>query len=246
MGFIVNYKIVKQIGIDELSVYFAELLIKELNRKQNKINIALSGGSTPKKLFEYLTKNYNSTINWRRINFFWGDERCVPPDNFESNYKLAYDYLFSKINIPQENIFRIYGENNPEQEATRYSKIISKNIVLENGLPCFDIALQGLGDDGHTASIFPDRFDLLQSNEICAVTEHPATKQKRITITGKVINNAKKIVFLATGAGKCKVVNIIINKKEGYEKLPASHINAQNGELIWLLDKDASSMLDKQ
>lgn len=130
MEFIVNYRIHKRNTIEELSDDFAHLIINELNEKQGFISVALSGGSTPKKLFTHLAENYKSIINWKRIKFFWGDERCVPPDNPESNYKLAKDFLFSKVEIPEENIFRIYGENNPDEESVRYSKIIAEKTPL--------------------------------------------------------------------------------------------------------------------
>lgn len=245
MEFIVNYRIHKRNTIEELSDDFAHLIINELNEKQGFISVALSGGSTPKKLFTHLAENYKSIINWKRIKFFWGDERCVPPDNPESNYKLAKDFLFSKVEIPEENIFRIYGENNPDEESVRYSKIIAEKLPYKNDAPVFNIALQGLGEDGHTASIFPDRLDLINSDNICSVAEHPTSKQKRITITGKVINNSNKIVFLVTGSAKNKIVNTIIHKKDGYEKLPASYIFPFNGELIWLLDENAADILKK-
>lgn len=120
-----------------------------------------------------------------------------------------------------------------------------KKLPYKNDAPVFNIALQGLGEDGHTASIFPDRLDLINSDNICSVAEHPTSKQKRITITGKVINNSNKIVFLVTGSAKNKIVNTIIHKKDGYEKLPASYIFPFNGELIWLLDENAADILKK-
>jgi len=241
--FIVNYKINKRNTIEELSDDFAQLIIDELNKKQGFISVALSGGSTPKKLFVHLAENYKLKINWKRIKFFWGDERCVPPDDPESNYKLAKDFLFSKVDIPEENIFRVYGESIPEEEAVRYSEIIREILPIKNNLPVFNIVLHGLGEDGHTASIFPDRLDLINSRNICDIAEHPITKQKRITLTGSVINNSKNIVFLVTGTSKSKIVDIIIKKKEGSDKLPASFIHPVNGSLIWYLDNDAAKIL---
>jgi len=231
-------------NIDELAEGFSEILLHDVNKSNDIFKLALSGGSTPKAVFDYLAENYKSKIDWEKINFFWGDERCVPPDHPDSNYLTAYKHLFSKIKIPEENIFRIKGEENPEVESKRYSEVILKNVSLVNSIPSFDLIMLGLGEDGHTASIFPDRLDLFQSNNICEVVIHPATKQQRITLTGKVINNAKKIVFLVAGESKRKVVGKVLNKKECFKTIPASFINPTHGELIWLLDKEASRFLN--
>jgi len=243
MEFIVNYKIIISPTIDELSEQFTNILIDELSKCKNYFHIALSGGSTPKFLFKYLSKKYQTKINWSKIKFFWGDERCVPPDHDESNYKTTYDLLFSKIKIPEENIFRICSECDPDEIAVNYSNVISKNVPSRDNLPEFDLILLGLGEDGHTASIFPNSLSLFNDNKICAVSEHPVTHQKRITITGKTINNAKKIIFLVVGENKSAIVDIILNRKNNFEKLPAYYVNPNHGELIWLMDKTASRLI---
>ena len=137
--------------------------------KTGNINIAISGGNTPKLLFEVLAKDYKDKIDWSKINFYWADERCVSPDSNESNFGMTFNFLFNKINIPESNIHRIYGENDPASEAVRYSEELRKNIFLSNGFPKFDLILLGMGDDGHTASIFPDQMELLNSVDVCAV-----------------------------------------------------------------------------
>jgi 6-phosphogluconolactonase len=235
----VNYKIDISKSIDELSEKFAQILLEVLGHGKKPINIALSGGSTPKAVFDYLAENYKTKIDWNRINFFWGDERCVPSNHHESNYLMTQEHLFNKIDFPPKNIFKIDGGNNPKSEAQRYSEVIRKNVPLENGIPSFDLIMLGLGKDGHTGSIFSNSINLILDNNICAVSEHPVTHQKRITLTGTIINNAKKIIFLVTGGSKNKTVDIVLNKKEGYEKLPASYIKSAKGELIWLFDQEA-------
>ena len=240
---IVNSKIIISENIDEVSDHFAHEIIQILDIGTEKINIALSGGSTPKSIFDFIAVNYKTKIDWNRINFFWGDERCVPPDHPDSNYLMTKEHLFSKININGKNIFRIKGENDPEVEADNYSSVIIQNVPLQNKLPSFDIITLGLGEDGHTASIFPFILELFKSDKICAVAEHPATKQKRITLTGKVINNAKKIIFMVTGENKSEMIDNILNRRKGFEKHPASHVEPVNGELIWLLDKYAAKGL---
>lgn len=240
---IVNSKISISDNIEELSEQFAQLLMNGLNEKNDYFHVALSGGSTPKAVYNYLAEIYRSRINWGKIKFFWGDERCVPPDHFESNFRMANEFLISKVEIPDENIFMIHGDKDPEEEAVNYSNILLANIPSHASLPEFDLVLLGLGEDGHTASIFPDYLDLFNVDSICAVTEHPITLQKRITLTGRVINNARHVVFLVTGKSKSNVVDIILNHKNGFNKLPASYVNPDNGELNWLLDKTASSLL---
>ena len=249
MDYIVSFKI-HDIRIfndtNNLAESFSSEFISEVDHQllnKERVNIALSGGSTPKFFFQKLV-SLKDKFKWERIYFFWGDERCVPPDDPESNYGMAKEYLFDHIEIPGDNIKRIKGENNPNFEAKRYSEIIKKNIPEVNGLPCFEIMILGLGEDGHTASIFPDQMELLSSDDICTLASHPATKQNRITLTGKVINNSKKIFFLVTGKNKSSVVSEIINEKRNFLEYPAYHIKSLNGELVWFLDKEAASALN--
>ncbi len=241
--FIVNYKIQISESVEKLSEQFAQLLIDKINKSKNNFNIALSGGTTPKNIFEYLAAHHQNTIGWHKVKFFWGDERCVPPTDSESNYKMAYESLLSRLQIPASNIFRIRGENDPQYEATEYSEIVKKQLPQINNIPKFDLIMLGLGEDGHTASIFPNQKNLLDSDKIYATAVHPETGQKRITLTGKVINNASTIVFIVTGNNKAKVVDEIINQKDNYKNYPASFIQPHNGELYWLLDKSAASQI---
>lgn len=212
--------------------------------EKGRINLAISGGNTPKLLFEILATDYKNKIDWERIFFYWADERCVSPESIESNYGMIRNILFEKINIPDSNIYRIHGENDPASEAVSYSELIKNNLKTENGFPKFDLILLGMGDDGHTASIFPDRLDLLNSEDICAVAVHPESKQKRITLTGKTINNADKIYFLVTGKGKSEVIFEILEKKYNYLKYPSSYIHPNKHFPVWYLDKEAASLLN--
>ncbi|MBK6537493.1 MAG: 6-phosphogluconolactonase [Ignavibacteria bacterium] len=206
------------------------------------INIALSGGNTPKLLYSILAEEYIDKILWSKINFYWADERCVPPESSESNFGEADRILFSKINL-YENLHRIIGENDPSAEAERYSALLKQNLPFENDLPKFDLMLLGMGDDGHTASIFPDRMDLLKSEKYCETAVHPASNQKRITLTGKVINNSDRIYFLVTGKNKEHVVNIISERKEESLIYPAGNIKQKNGDVNWFLDNEAAGLI---
>jgi len=200
--------------------------------------IALSGGSTPGLLYSILAEKYTVSVDWKFIHFFWGDERCVHPDDNESNYGMAYKKFLGRIEIPPVNIHRIKGEQAPYCEAPRYSDEIATNTRSREGLPVFDQIILGMGEDGHTASIFPSNRELLTSNNICEVAIHPVSRQKRITITGKVINNADAITFLVTGRSKSRTIGQIFRKEYDY---PASEIQPSNGIVTWLLDKEAAA-----
>jgi len=223
----------------ELAEDFAKEIIDKIDsasRGENPFSIMLSGGNTPKMLFMQLAKLSSKVKSWEHVHFYWGDERCVPPDNPESNFAMAKVELLDFLQIPEKNIHRILGENNPENEAIRYAEEISK-------ISSFDLIMLGMGDDGHTVSIFPDNLDLMNSQNLCEVATHPKTGQKRITITGKVINTAKVVAFLITGKNKAGIIAEIFSKTGTYQTYPASYIHPEKGELMWLLDKEAASLI---
>ncbi|HKI87441.1 MAG TPA: 6-phosphogluconolactonase [Draconibacterium sp.] len=210
---------------------------------QPRFNIALPGGNTPKKLFCILGEKYKDEIPWQRIHFWWGDERCVSPDDSNSNFKLAKDYLFSHIDVPEENVHRMKGENIPEEEVIRYTNEIEKNLNYRGENPVFDLVILGLGEDGHTASIFPDQIELFEEKHICAISQHPITGQFRITLTGKVLNNSSRIFFVVIGKNKAQRISEIMNDDEAAKLLPAYYISPKNGELIWFLDDAAATKI---
>ena len=234
-------------SVEELSNDAAEYLLNKINRIKpgSSLSIAISGGSTPKKIFQHIVQNYGDRISWDLIKLFFVDERCVPPDDSESNYKMANDNLFEPARINSENIFRIRGEGDPAEEASRYSKVLKNNVSLKNGAPQFDLILLGLGEDGHTASIFPDQINIFHSNNFCEVAMHPESGQKRITLTGTVINNAKVLVFIVTGINKAKIVLELLSNKKSELIYPASLVNPIEGKLIWMLDKVAAQMIER-
>ena len=230
----------------DLATYFAEELIDHIRKaggKKKPFTIALSGGSTPKLLFEILAERYSESEDWRYVHFFWGDERCVPPDDPESNFGTASLIFLSKIKIPAENIHMIRGEENPQREAARYSEEIRKFTSQTNGLPALNIIILGMGDDGHTASIFPGNLHLLESEKICETASHPVSGQQRITMTGKVINNANSVCFMVTGDSKAKIIKQIFKKEPASLNFPATHIVPMHGRAFWLLDEKAGAYL---
>ena len=230
---------------EELAQTFAAILIKDLDRIEpdHYYTLALSGGSTPEYIFRYLSEKYADRISWEKLLVFWGDERCVPPEDGESNFRMAYENLLQNVPIPDANIFRIKGEDDPATEARQYAELVSSMVPEYKGIPQFDLMLLGLGDDGHTASIFPDRPDLFTSGQLYEVAVRPGTKQKRITATGRLINNSSKIYYIVTGKGKASIVSEIIGGKSGSLIYPASKVMPASGHLVWMLDTAAASHL---
>jgi len=238
-----SIKILK--NAEDLSQYFVQQIKARIGEtlEGNFFTIALSGGSTPRSVFQYMANNFREQIEWNKILVFWSDERCVAPESEESNFRMANESLFEKAPIPANHIFRIKGETEPSEEAARYAELVQLNVTPYNEFPEFDFLMLGLGDDGHTASIFPGHQKLFNSDRFFEVAEHPITKQKRITATGKLINHARTVAFLVTGENKSEIVAQILERRPGWEKLPASLVQPENGELLWLLDEKAAKKL---
>ncbi len=224
----------------------AEIILAKAKANQKlslPLNIAVSGGSTPKILFTILANDYAESIPWHFVRLFWVDERCVPPTHPESNFGMTYESLLKHLPIHDANIFRMQGENDPEKEAERYRKILKNELPQKNDLPQFDIILLGMGDDGHTASIFPNQMELLQSSYTVSIGIHPVSKQKRITLTGKTINQAADVIFLITGESKADVLRQILKREPTFDTFPAAFIHSNSSIAEFYIDKQASSEL---
>ncbi len=204
-------------------------------------SIVLSGGSTPQKMFQEISKpKISQSIPWQLIHIFWSDERCVPPDNQESNFKNAWDNFLKYLPLPKENIHRIRGEESPEQEVVRYANEVQEFFKTHNqGKVEFNWVLLGMGVDGHTASVFPDVEIVAEPLTICGVSVHPQTGQKRISLTLDTINNAHRISFLVTGKDKSKTLFNVLNGSGEKSNLPAAKILSDN--LEWYVDQDAAN-----
>lgn len=239
-----NSKIKVFRSAEESAIALADELAGQISRSEEEkpFSVALSGGSTPKLLFQALAARHRDTVDWRKVRLFWVDERCVPPDDPESNYGMTRDALFEKIDMPAAGVHRIRGEEDPDSEAVRYSEVIERSVARKNGLPYFDVVLLGLGEDGHTASIFPGNESLFMAGETCVVAVNPYSGQKRITITGRIINNAAMVVFLVSGKKKAEIVNNIISGV-GKAEYPAEYVKPVNGKIIWYLDNEAASLI---
>lgn len=233
-------------GKEELASILAEEIVRRIissATSERHFSVALSGGSTPLLLYSLLGDEYSKSVPWDFVSFFWGDERCVPPDSPESNYGSAMKHFLGKTGISHSNIQRVRGEDEPLAEAERYSGEISRLLPLRDNLPVFDLQLLGIGNDGHTASIFPGSIGLFSSDKVCEVTIQPETGQKRITLTGRVINNSEAVVFIVQGQSKSSVIAEIINGSPESVKYPAYHVKPVYGSLDWYLDREAASGL---
>lgn len=219
---------------DEIAIYLASVLEKAVN-ENGQISIALSGGNTPKLLFQYWATHFQQKEFWHHIHYYWVDERCVSPSNIESNFGIAFSTFIKPLNISKKNIFRIYGENNPSNEAKRYNELLLKNVIQNNEFPQFDLILLGIGEDGHTASIFPGNEKVFKSKEFCIHTINPYNRQNRITITGTVINNAKSVFFIITGDSKKGIFTDLLNKNS-IKTYPAKLVKLTNSEIDIITD----------
>ena len=218
-------------------------MIAELAKTQSTVTVSLSGGSTPKLLFSVLAENYADKVQWDKVHFFWGDERMVAPDDAESNYGEANTLLLSKVDIPNANIHRVLGEAEPVAECARYETEIEKHVQAnDQGVPSFDILMLGMGSDGHTASIFPHEMEFLTSERICELATHPESGQKRVSVTGKVLNAAQRVFFLVTGAGKADVLEEIINQTGAFETYPTTFVKPASGPTFYI-DQAAGAKL---
>ncbi len=231
--------------VENLSIEFLDYISKG-NKSGRPINIALSGGNSPKAFFERIAVNQHKTktpVQWMKVHLFWVDERCVPPDHADSNYGMTCSAFIHKTELNESNIHRIRGENNPGKEARRYDEEVKMLVPLKEGIPVFDLVFLGVGDDGHTASIFPNRMDLLDADKIYETATHPDTGQIRITMTGKTILRAKKIVFLVTGRSKSTIIRQIMNREPESSQYPAAYIYHNRNDADWYIDSAAAKYL---
>jgi len=167
-----------------------------------KLNIAISGGSTPKQLFTLLANEYEKLIPWQVVRFFWVDERCVEPTHPESNFGLTYDTLLQRTFIKAENVFRMKGEDQPDDEAKRYQDVLWKELPAKSGFPVFDLVLLGMGEDGHTASIFPNDMSLLTSDFSVGVGIHPLQVRNVSRLQEKQLIMQQKLFFYSPAIAK--------------------------------------------
>ncbi len=219
-------------------------------RENGRVVIALSGGSTPRPLYSLLaSEKYSQRIDWARVHIFWGDERCLPSDSPQSNYRMARETLLDAVPIPVGNVHRVHGEEDPQKAAAAYEKELRTffGVNARDGAPRlgFDLILLGMGDDGHTASLFPRSSALNEKQRWVMAQYVEAVSMWRITLTPVMINAAKNVVFVVTGAEKAERLDSVIEGPFHPEVLPAQIIRPARGRLLWLLDKPAAGRLKR-
>jgi 6-phosphogluconolactonase len=214
-------------------------------QKNGRFSVALSGGSTPKGLYSLLASQ-GSALPWQDIYFFFGDERHVPPDHPDSNYKMAFESLLSKVPVAPGNVFRVRAENpNPENAAAEYESTLKSFFKLsDEAIPRLDLILLGMGPDGHTASLFPGSRALYERHHLVVANWVEKFQTYRITLTLPVLTNAANTIFLVAGADKAAAISAVFNEKSKAEDFPAKLVKPRDGELIWLLDRDAAANLN--
>lgn len=210
--------------------------------------IALSGGSTPRTLYQTIrTPEWNTRFNWSRIVFLFGDERCVAPEDPDSNFGMAQRELFQPLNLPDDQVYRMKGENpDPAVAAAEYETTLRDvTRCTEPAVPRIDLILLGLGDDGHTASLFPGTAALQEQSKLVTVGQAPTGIRSRLTLTLGVLNQAAVVLFIVTGAGKAEMVHRAI-ESDAEHSLPASRVLPDTGRLVWMLDQAAAQHLTVQ
>ncbi len=218
---------------------------KEAAEERGRFTIALSGGSTPRSLYNLLATNARTSLPWDRMFFFFGDERHVPPTDKDSNFRMANEAMLSKVPIPQANIFRVPAENpDAAAAAEAYEQSLLKFFSPEPGqVPVFDVILLGLGPDGHTASLFPGTAALQEKSRLVVANWVEKFNTHRITFTLPVLNAARCVAFLVSGTDKAPALEAVLQSNASAEQYPAKLVHPANGKLIWLVDRAAASGL---
>ena len=244
---------------EDLNRFAAERFVRigsEAIEKRGRFTVALAGGSTPKSLYRLLAScDFKDLIDWRKVYFFLGDERNLPPDHKESNFRMAKENLFEPLRIAPENIFRWKTEfGEAGKVAENYAEMVRNFFELKAGspdgadgvspqFPRFDLVLLGMGEDGHTASLFPETSALRERDKIAAANPVEKLETVRLTLTFPVINNAANVIFLAAGKEKAAALQMILEGEFQPEKYPAQYVLPSDGELFWLADEKAASNL---
>jgi len=221
----------------------AQLLVSEsqaASRVRGRFSVALSGGQTPKRTFELLAQPpFRDQVPWGHVHVFWGDERCVPPDDPRSNYRMTKEALLDHVPLQSTQVHRIQGEKPPVDAALEYQTLLQQ--FFHGAAPRFDLVYLGLGDNGHTASLFPGTPVLEDTKRWVAEVYVAEQGMYRVTLTAPVINQAAVISFLVAGAGKAQVLEEVIHGPHEPRRLPAQLIRPANGGLLWMADQQAAA-----
>ncbi len=220
-------------------------LSQEAIRQRGRFTISLSGGSTPKALYEYLANNYKDRLAWGKTLFFLGDERCVADDDKDNNGKMIMEAMLSKVPVPKANIFRTEGQDkDPKAAASKYQQRIGDAFKVQPAeTPVFDLILLGLGPDGHTASLFPGTAALGEDKQWFVANWVPKFDSHRLTSTYPLINAARHIIFLVSGEAKAEILAGVLKSPQA--NYPAQKIRPHSGTLTWFVDRPAAALLNR-
>ena len=218
---------------------FTEAAIESI-RERGRFLVAFSGGSTPTALYRLLVRE---PIDWTRVHIFWGDERLVPPDDPESSYGQAREVLLKRIPIPTENIHRVSSDLEPAAAATDYARVLKEFAAPPLNWPRFDLVLLGMGEDGHTASLFPGSPVDVAEPVIAVTANYQGRPARRVTLTPLVFNAARQVIFLVTGANKAVTLKGVLSDYNSIEQCPAKRIQPTDGQVTWMVDEAAGLAL---
>ena len=235
--------------LEELSVAATELFIEQAARsmaERGRFLVTLNGGSTPTRLFELLATDFRQKVNWSRVHVFWGDERCVPPDDPGSSYGQAERTLLSRVQIPEANIHRIKGELGPAEASKDYALILKEFASPPLDWPRFDLVYLGMGEDGHTASLFPGSPVDISEPTMPVTARYQDRPANRVTLTPIVFNSGRMIAFMATGEKKAQTLAEVLSDRYNPNLYPAQRIQPADGKLIWLVDEAAAGKLPEE
>jgi len=235
--------------LENLSNDAANLFIEQAAKaieERGRFLAALNGGSTPNRLFQLLATQCRDKVDWSNVHVFWGDERCVPPDDPGSSYGQARELLLSHVPIPDTNIHRVNGKLEPAEASKEYSLTLREFATPPFDFPRFDLVYLGMGEDGHTASLFPNSPIEVTEPTLPVTAHYQDRPANRVTITQLVINQARVVAFMATGEKKAKTLAEVLSDRYNPELLPAQRIQLKDGHLIWLVDEDAAGKLPKE
>jgi 6-phosphogluconolactonase len=238
-----NYDALCRVGAE----HFVQTVIAAITR-EDRAAVALSGGNTPRGLYSLLaTEPYRVRVPWEKVHVFWGDERCVPPDDAQSNYRMAHEALLAHVPIPAENVRRMRGEGpDLEQAARDYEAEIRAFFHKTEALPVFDLIHLGMGDDGHTASLFPHTAGLSEGSRLVIVNRVEKLDSNRLTFTYPLLNAAANVVFLVSGDSKTAVLKDVLEGPYQPIEHPSEGVQPAEGVVTWLIDKAAAAGLSPE
>lgn len=228
---------------NDLAAWIGEY-INEVLAKRDRFTFVLSGGSTPKALYSLLSKSpYKETIPWEKIYFFWGDERAVPYEDDRNNARMCYEELLNKVPVVASHIHVMRTDIDPLESAKEYENIL--NAYFENADTTFDLVLLGMGDDGHTLSLFPGTAVIHETEKDATAFFLAAQDMYRITLTAPIVNRSASVVFMAVGGGKAETLKSVLEGEKNVDKFPSQIIDPENGQLHWFIDEAAANLLNK-